>query len=57
MCSQVGINPETGEARGFDLSWFKTQEGKIVIAIGVTAVVLVAGVIVFIVIKKKREED
>ena len=57
MCSQASIDPNTGEHRSIDISWFQSEKFKAALIIGGVALVSIGGVIVFLVIKKKRREQ
>ena len=57
MCSQVGIDPNTGEHRSIDISWFQSEKFKAALIIGGVALLSIGGVIVFLVVKKKRREQ
>ena len=57
MCSQVSIDPNTGEHRSIDISWFQSEKFKATLIIGGVALVSIGGVIVFLIIKKKRGEQ
>ena len=57
MCSIANIDPKTGELRRANFfEWFTTRTGKIIL-IGIAGVVLLVGVmIIFLIIKKKRQQ-
>ena len=56
MCSQAGINPDTGEVRGMSLSWFDSDTFKLLAVVGGTTLVIIGAVVVLIVIKKRKED-
>ena len=53
MCSQAGIDPNTGEIRTFSFGWLASEEFRMAILVGGTALLLVGG-LVFIYFRKKR---
>lgn len=57
MCSQVGIDPNTGESRGIDWSWFQSRTFKMILIIGGTSLVVVGGVVVLLIVRKRRRQD
>ena len=57
MCSQVGIDPNTGEARGIDWSWLQSRTFKMILIIGGTSLVVIGGVVVLLVVRKRRRQD
>lgn len=52
MCSQVGIDPNTGAERNDFLEWIKNN--KVVVIVGGIAILGIAGFAIFLVIKKKK---
>ena len=57
MCSQVGIDPNTGEVRGLDWSWLQSRSFKMMLIIGGTSLVVIGGVVVLLIIRKRRRQD
>ena len=57
MCSQVGIDPNTGEARGIDWSWLQSRTFKMILVIGGTSLVVIGGVVVLLIVRKKKRQD
>ena len=57
MCSQVGIDPNTGEARGIDWSWFQSNTFKIILIIGGTSLIVIGGVVVLLIVRKRKRQD
>ena len=57
MCSQVGIDPNTGEARGIDWSWFQSRTFKMILIIGGTSLIVVGGVVVLLIVRKRKRQD
>ena len=57
MCSQAGIDPNTGLHRSIDVSWFKSKEFIGALIIGGTAIVVGGSLIGYLLIKKKRMVD
>lgn len=56
MCSQAGIDPNTGKNRGINLfGWLSSDIAKIALIIGSITLVSVGGVVAFIIIKKKKQ--
>lgn len=56
MCSQVGIDPKTGEKRGIDFSWLTSKEFIGIMIVVATALVSAGAVLVIIIIRKKRQQ-
>ena len=57
MCSQVGIDPNTGEARDIDWSWLQSRTFKMILIIGGTSLIVVGGVVVLLIVRKRRRQD
>ena len=57
MCSQVGIDPNTGETRGIDWSWLQSRTFKMILIIGGTSLVVIGGVVVLLIVRKRRRQD
>ena len=57
MCSIAGIDPNTGNERGMDFSWFQSQEFKATLIIAGTAILVIGGLVVLVVIKKKKTQQ
>lgn len=57
MCSQAGIDPKTGKARSFNLSWLDGNTGKFVIYVGGVSFIVVLSLSVLLFIKHKRKQD
>ena len=55
MCSMAGIDPNTGEARGLSLSFLNNSTMLMIITVLITGLIVTAGIVVFKIIKKKRE--
>ena len=55
MCSQAGIDPNTGEHRSINISWFRSEGFRAALIIGGVALLSIGGVITFLLIKKKKE--
>ena len=55
MCSQAGIDPNTGELRSISLSWLGKEGTKAIIIIAAFAVVII-GITLLVVIYKKSKE-
>ena len=58
MCSQAGIDPKTGQARGLSLSWLNISETGVLLIIGGIALLTVCAVI-FLMFRRtfKRRKD
>ena len=54
MCSQAGIDPKTGAYRSFNTSFLKSEEFKATLVIGGVAIVIIALVIIYLIIKRKK---
>ena len=57
MCSQVDIDPNTGEARGIDWSWLQSRTFKMILIIGGTSLVVIGGVVVLLIVRKRNRQD
>ena len=56
LCSQAGIDPNTGKTRGLNLfGWLSSDTAKIALIIGSITLVSVGGAVAFIIIKKKKQ--
>ena len=56
MCSQVGIDPNTGLERNNFLEWIKEHKLIVIAIVGLT-VIIVPGIVIIIVMKKKKERS
>ena len=54
MCSQAGIDPNTGNIRTFTLSWFDKDTTKMLLIIGGVAVIVCGGAVALMIIRRKK---